>query len=117
MPFYDKGTGQSVFIGPGSYKAHEAASKLTAQPCPTMIKPIVLHEGKEPHEQHYIMIGEQIKYEPAWVLNDDQKKVMKELNTAGCTRTLAGFNRNTLLKTCKTVSQACETIKRSTTQT
>ena len=37
MPFYDRGTGQSVFIGPGSYNADEAANKLAIQPCPTVI--------------------------------------------------------------------------------
>ena len=29
MPFYDRGSGQSVFIGPGSYDAVEAHKKLT----------------------------------------------------------------------------------------
>ena len=28
MPFYDRGTGQSIFIGPGSYNADMAANKL-----------------------------------------------------------------------------------------
>lgn len=37
MPFYDRGTGQSIFIGPGSYKADDAAKKLAVEPCPTSI--------------------------------------------------------------------------------
>jgi hypothetical protein len=36
------------------------------------------------------MIGDQIKYEPAWVLNPDHKKNMKALQVEGCTRTIAG---------------------------
>ena len=37
MPFYDRGTGQSVFIGPGCYKSGEAHSKLIKEPCPTLM--------------------------------------------------------------------------------
>ena len=37
MPFYDRGTGQSIFIGPGSYNADEAQNKLGVRPCPTAI--------------------------------------------------------------------------------
>lgn len=105
MPFYDRGTGQSIFIGPGSYNAEEAAKKLAEQPCPTAIKPILLYEGGEAHEQHYIMVGDQIKYEPAWALNSDHKATMKALNTAGNTKTLAGFRRNNLLNNCKTINE------------
>ena len=35
------------------------------------------------------MCGAQIKYEPAWATKE-QKKIMKTLNIAGGTRTLAG---------------------------
>ena len=55
-----------------------------------MQKPMVVYDGREPHEQHYIMVGDQIKYEPAWVVEKEQKANMKALNVAGCTRTLAG---------------------------
>ena len=51
---------------------------------------MTLHGGVEIGEQHYIMIGDQIKYEPAWVLNPDHKKNMKALQVEGCTRTIAG---------------------------
>ena len=51
---------------------------------------MVVYDGKEPHEQHYIMVGDQIKYEPAWVLNDEHRQTMKALNVQGNTRTLAG---------------------------
>lgn len=51
---------------------------------------MVLYEGKEPGEQHYIMVGDQIKYEPAWALNDEHKATMSILNTAGNTKSLAG---------------------------
>ena len=51
---------------------------------------MLLYEGKEPHEQHYIMVGDQVKYEPAWALNEEHKHTMKMLNTAGNTKTLAG---------------------------
>jgi len=54
--------------------------------------------------QHYIMIGDQIKYEPGWVLNTDQKKNMKGMNVAGCTRALSGFNRAKLTKNSKRAS-------------
>lgn len=37
MPFYDRGTGQSVFIGPGTYKSGEAHSKLLKEPCATIM--------------------------------------------------------------------------------
>ena len=37
MPFYDRGTGQSVFLGPGSYNSQESFVKLKATPCPTII--------------------------------------------------------------------------------
>jgi hypothetical protein len=36
------------------------------------------------------MIGDQIKYEPAWVLNQELKKNINSLNAGGCTKTLAG---------------------------
>jgi len=32
MQFYDKGTGQTVFIGPGTYNAHECFARLKAVP-------------------------------------------------------------------------------------
>lgn len=38
------------------------------------------------------MVGDLIKYEPGWVLNKDQKKNIKALDLAGCTKTLAGKN-------------------------
>ena len=37
MPLYDRGSGQSVFLGPGSYNLSESYDKLTAKPCPTLI--------------------------------------------------------------------------------
>jgi len=79
---------------------------------------MLIYDGKEPHEQHYIMVGDQIKYEPAWALNVDHKATMKALNTAGNTRTLAGFRRENLLTNCKTIRKVTEEItKRPTTPT
>jgi hypothetical protein len=54
-------------------------------------------DGSEAGMQHYIMIGDQIKYEPGWVLNTDQKKNMKGMNVAGCTRALSGKHHCALL--------------------
>ena len=34
MSFYDKGTGQTVFLGPGSYNAHECFARLKQVPSP-----------------------------------------------------------------------------------
>ena len=34
MPFFDKGTGQTVFLGPGSYNAHECFARLKQVPSP-----------------------------------------------------------------------------------
>lgn len=101
MPFYDRATGQSVFTGPGSYKVEDASKKLAQEACPTVIvspnrftnsmqKPISLLEGREAGEQHYILIGDQIKYEPGWVSNKEQKHNIEALDIGACTRTLAG---------------------------
>lgn len=106
MPFYCKQTGQSVFIGPGSYDPHKAKDKMIKSPCPTLIKPISLMDGKESGEQHYILVGHQIKYEPAWVLSPDHKRVMNGLNVEGSTRTLAGLNRTKLLANVERINQA-----------
>lgn len=38
------------------------------------------------------MVGNQLKYEPAWA-SKEQKKIMKTLNFGSGTRTLAGMNR------------------------
>ena len=46
MPFYDRATGQSVFIGPGSYNAHESPNKLGALPCSTVIVSEILKKLK-----------------------------------------------------------------------
>ena len=43
-------------------------------------------EGKEIGEQHYIMVGNQIKYEPAWVSNHHLKQQIDKLKLADCTR-------------------------------
>lgn len=49
MPFYDRGTGQSVFIGPGCYKSGEAHNKLLKESCPTVMVSIssVFHKSNE----------------------------------------------------------------------
>jgi hypothetical protein len=43
------------------------------------------------------MVGDQIKYEPAWALNAEHKVAMKALNTAGNTKTLAGKIKRRIL--------------------
>ena len=60
-------------------------------------KPIHVIDGKEAGEQHYIMVGDQIKYEPAWAANPDHKKNMQALDTKNCTKPLAGLRRSKLL--------------------
>ena len=37
MPFYDRGTGESVFLGPGSYNADECFKRLKQVPTPNIM--------------------------------------------------------------------------------
>ncbi len=43
MNFYDKSTGQSVFLGPGSYNAQEKFNKITAIPTPGIMVRIQIY--------------------------------------------------------------------------
>ena len=53
MNFYDRGTGQSVFIGPGSYEAIEAHKKLTQIVTPGIIvSPAIETNNAETNQQH-----------------------------------------------------------------
>ena len=36
-PLYDKGTGQTCYLGPGSYNDHENFKNMTKQSCPSKI--------------------------------------------------------------------------------
>ena len=42
MPFYDRGSGQSVFTGPGSYNAVDAFNKLAVTPTPNIIVSVII---------------------------------------------------------------------------
>ena len=65
-PLICKKTGATVFLGPGSYNDHTSFIKFNKMPCSTKIqKP----GGKNYGNQEYIMIGDQIKYEPAWIMS------------------------------------------------
>jgi hypothetical protein len=44
MPFFDKGTGQTVFLGPGSYNAHECFARLKQVPSPFIMVKLSLNE-------------------------------------------------------------------------
>ena len=70
MTFHDKGTGQSVFCSSNSYNAGEMANRLLAKPGPTITKPISLYGGNETGQEHLTMIGNQLKYEPAWATKE-----------------------------------------------
>ena len=48
-----------------------------------------MYEAKETSEQHYIMVGDQIKYEPA-LCSPEHRKTRSALKTEGNTKTLAG---------------------------
>ena len=88
-PMYDSGSGSSVFLGPGSYNPMTSYNKLANKPCTAIFvsktasfipfqKRIGCLPEKESGEQHYIMVGNQIKFDPAWIMNDSLKRTVKE---------------------------------------
>lgn len=62
-----EGTGMSVYTGPGTYEEHIAFQKMAAQPTTAMMKHSTLLGPNESKKQCYILVGQSIKYEPAWV--------------------------------------------------
>mmetsp|Transcript_1653 Transcript_1653/g.1110 ORF Transcript_1653/g.1110 Transcript_1653/m.1110 type:complete len:111 (+) Transcript_1653:100-432(+) len=58
MPMYCKSTGQTCFLGPGSYNDHETFIKKSNKPCCTVMKKISHLPGKESGNPCYIMIGQ-----------------------------------------------------------
>jgi len=57
-PLYDKGTGESCFLGPGSYDDHESFIKMNKNSCCTAMNRITALPGKESGKQCYVMYGD-----------------------------------------------------------
>jgi hypothetical protein len=55
--FYCKFTGESAFLGPGSYNDHENFKNMNRQPCSALMKKIGILEDEESKKQCYIMVG------------------------------------------------------------
>lgn len=62
--FYCIENGQSVFCGPGAYEDVHAFKKLSSQPCTVKLTHSAYLGPEESKKQCYIMIGDQIKFEP-----------------------------------------------------
>ena len=73
MPMFDKGTGQTCFLGPGSYNDHQSFIDLNVKACSSKIRPITALPKRESGQQCYLMFGDQIKYEPAWQTGSKKK--------------------------------------------
>lgn len=56
-PLYCKGSGQSIYTGPGSYNDHEKFAKIKTKPCSTLMKNSSYLPKEESKKQCYIMIG------------------------------------------------------------
>ena len=54
----DKGTGQTCFLGPGSYNDQQAFYELTKQSCQSKMMPMTALPHKESGQQCYIMVGD-----------------------------------------------------------
>ena len=78
MPFYCRGTGESCYLGPGSYNDNENYKKLKSRPCTAVWKKGTHLDNEESKKSCYILVGHQIKYEPAFV-NNNHKKVIESL--------------------------------------
>ena len=45
--YYDQHTGESVYLGPGSYNEHESFKKQAAKPCSALMKKVGLFDEEE----------------------------------------------------------------------
>ena len=64
--FYCKNTGESVYLGPGSYNHHQSFARQVAKPCTAMMRKPGVLDDDEGKKQCYVMVGDQIKFDPAW---------------------------------------------------
>jgi hypothetical protein len=60
--YFCKLSGQSISVGPGTYQALKLKS-----PCLSLIKDSAYLTKEEAKKQEYVMVGQQIKYDPAWI--------------------------------------------------
>ena len=84
---YCKHTGESAFLGPGSYNEHENFNSLTKKPCTAVMKQLTLLDKEESKKQCYVMVGQQIKYEPAWA-SGEHKKFLNETSVSECKKSV-----------------------------
>lgn len=75
--FYCKLSGQSVCVGPGTYNYHENFLCQNRSSCTAQMKEGMHLNNQESKKQCYVMIGPQIKYEPAWA------KTVKDYDKSG----------------------------------
>jgi hypothetical protein len=93
--FYCKHTGESAYLGPGTYNDHDVFKKLNKQPCSALMKKIGMLEPEESKKQCYIMVGQSIKYEPAWVVGrqkfteGDHQGFLEKTNVKDCRKSVS----------------------------
>lgn len=109
-PTFCPHTGQTLYLGPGSYNAHLSFKQLDKKPCPTVIKQIGILPKTETGKQQYIMVGSQIKYEPAWIPDKPTKMMLKDLKTDECLKSsTASFSKKCLKNVRKNFREARST--------
>ena len=85
--FPDRGLGEqtagavtTVFTGPGCYNDIENYKKLTKRPCSSLMKKPSAIPETESGKPCYIMIGDALKYEPAFHSTFKQVKEVNDFN-------------------------------------
>ena len=70
----------NAFTGPGRYNDHEDFQKLVKRPCSSVMRKPIAIPATESGKPCYIMIGDSIKFEPAFMSTYKQIKEHDNLN-------------------------------------
>jgi hypothetical protein len=74
----------TCFVGPGRYNPQENFSKMDRRPCSSIMKRICAIPSSESGKPSYIMVGNQIKHEAAYLTTSKQRNELRSFGNTEC---------------------------------